>query len=167
MMTSRKLTCCLLQGCEYCPSLLFVIWSMVCFCLLLPPRAACEILVPWPGTEPVPPAVQCGVLTTELPGESLLWLLKYLHYPIWFWSQTMLNHLFPDLGVSYLASPSSNLVGVFFFFLRVSELFLNVTKAHSPGIWKGRRAEALSWGLWIFFVVYSLCRTYKSKLILT
>ena len=32
----------------------------------------CEILVPWPGIEPASPVLQGGILTTGLPGKSLI-----------------------------------------------------------------------------------------------
>ena len=32
---------------------------------------ACEILAPWPGIEPAPPALEGELLTTGLPGKSL------------------------------------------------------------------------------------------------
>ena len=36
-----------------------------------PRHTACEILIPWPGIEPVPPAVEAHrALTTGLPGKS-------------------------------------------------------------------------------------------------
>ena len=41
---------------------------VVNFC---PCCAACGILVPQPGTDPTPPAMECGVLTTGLLGKSL------------------------------------------------------------------------------------------------
>ena len=36
-------------------------------------HAAYGMLVPRPGIEPMPPAMEAGVLTTGLPGKSLLW----------------------------------------------------------------------------------------------
>ena len=41
-------------------------------------REACGILVPWPGIEPAPPALEGEVSTTELPGKSLVVVLIYL-----------------------------------------------------------------------------------------
>ena len=37
---------------------------------------ACGILVLWPGTEPTSPAMEGEVLTTVLPGKSLLLLIQ-------------------------------------------------------------------------------------------
>ena len=51
-------------------------------------RETCEILVPWPGIEPTPLALEGEVLTTGLPGKSL-----YVHfkrenfYDMWIISQ--------------------------------------------------------------------------------
>ena len=38
---------------------------------------ACGILVLWPGTEPTSPAMEGEVLTTVLPGQSLLLLIQF------------------------------------------------------------------------------------------
>ena len=36
---------------------------------------ASGILAPWPGIEPIPPALEGEILTTGLPGKSLLGIL--------------------------------------------------------------------------------------------
>ena len=45
----------------------------------MPHCAACGILVPGPGIEPVPLQGKCGVLTTRMPGKFLGRLLKCGH----------------------------------------------------------------------------------------
>ena len=40
-------------------------------------QKACGIFVPWPGTEPSSPALENEVLTTGLPGQSLLLLIQF------------------------------------------------------------------------------------------
>ena len=46
-------------------------------------HATCEMLVPWPGTDPRPWQWKCQVLTTRLPANSLFFLKTYL-FPIYF-----------------------------------------------------------------------------------
>ena len=46
--------------------------------LFWPCCTACGILVPQPEIEPTPPALEAGVLTTGLPGKSLLIQFYYL-----------------------------------------------------------------------------------------
>ena len=45
------------------------------FCFFGP--VACGILVPWPGIEPAPPALEGKVLNTGPPGKSLQILFKF------------------------------------------------------------------------------------------
>ena len=40
-------------------------------------QKACGIFVPWPGTEPSSPALENEVLTTGLPGQSLLLFIQF------------------------------------------------------------------------------------------
>ena len=49
---------------------------LLLFNVLVFGHEACGILAPWHGTEPVPPALEGGVLTTGPPGKSLGKLLK-------------------------------------------------------------------------------------------
>ena len=51
-------------------------WKFLSFSFFWPCHTACRILAPWPGMEPMPPAVmECRVLTTRLPEvpEVLSW----------------------------------------------------------------------------------------------
>ena len=45
---------------------------------------ACGILAPWPGIEPSPPALEGKVLTTGLPGKSLMCWILYFEPNDWF-----------------------------------------------------------------------------------
>ena len=49
---------------------------------------ACGVLVPWPGIEPAPPALEVEVLTTGLPGKSQYSISSpHPHLHLW-WNQT-------------------------------------------------------------------------------
>ena len=83
---------------------------------------ACWILIPWPGIEPVLPAVGCGVLTTHLTGSYLYKYLTGSHFwnctnsllliklsPFFFWSiqflpESVLGWLFSESIVYYQPS---------------------------------------------------------------
>ena len=52
-------------------SLLNLLQYCLCFMFWCFGREACGILVPWPGIEPTPPALEGEVLTTGLPGKCL------------------------------------------------------------------------------------------------
>ena len=64
-------------------SLVLALWSTwtPVAALRLSCRAACRVLVPWPGTILVSPALEGGLLTTEPPGKSLHEVLKS-HFPV-------------------------------------------------------------------------------------
>ena len=47
--------------------------GFVCRFVFLLPHTACEVLAPWPGIEPLLLSPELRVLTTGLPGKSLLW----------------------------------------------------------------------------------------------
>ena len=61
----------------------FLLSSIFPSLLFWPCHAACEMLVPWPGTDPRPWQWKCQVLTTKLPENSLFSLKTYL-FPIYF-----------------------------------------------------------------------------------
>ena len=52
--------------------------GFVCWFVFSSQHEACEILVPRPGTEPLPLSPELGVLTTGLPGKSLFGSVLFL-----------------------------------------------------------------------------------------
>ena len=54
---------------------------------------ACRILVPWPGIEPCPLQWKCRVLTTGLPGNSLVSLFLKGHQSYWITAPPLWPHL--------------------------------------------------------------------------
>ena len=60
----------------------FKFFCLFCFILFLWHYAACRILVPWPGMEPVPSAVQERSLNHQTAREVQVFILGYLHI-IW------------------------------------------------------------------------------------
>ena len=62
-------------------SLYWICFNIACFMFWCFGHQACGILVPWPGTEPRPPALEGEVLTPGLPGKlPLPWLLRSLDH---------------------------------------------------------------------------------------
>ena len=52
--------------------------GFVCRFVFSSQHEACELLVPRPGTEPLPLSPELGVLTTGLPAKSLFWSVLFL-----------------------------------------------------------------------------------------
>ena len=46
-------------------------------------QEACEILAPWPGVEPTPPALESEVLGTGLQGKSRLFPFSLYTVDVW------------------------------------------------------------------------------------
>ena len=70
----------LLQLFLFCVWTIFEVLNLLqdCFCFSIFGPEACQILVPWPGMEPAPPALEGDILITGLPGKSsLLWVFMY------------------------------------------------------------------------------------------
>ena len=90
------------------------------FCFMLCHKA-CGIFVPWPGMEPIPPALKGEVLTIRLPGKSCPYLyLAGSFKPAWgclIWSHPNLrsNSLLQEtfLSTQSAATPSSLILFLF------------------------------------------------------
>ena len=60
---------------HFLKSLLNLLQYCFCFTFWFFGHEACGILAPWPGVKPTPPALEGEVLTTWLPGRSLILLI--------------------------------------------------------------------------------------------
>ena len=63
----------------------FLNYILFIFLIFWPHQAACGILVPWPGIEPTPPALEVRSLNHWTTREVLLIIFLIFKYNLWFW----------------------------------------------------------------------------------